>query len=551
MSGHDALVVGSGFAGSWAAKELTEAGWRTLVLEAGPARTAGDVPERFPHHADLDGGVAGLGSAAPRLDGAAPSPDHATGDAGPGHTAGEVGPDRAAGAARQHVQREHPGFGPRGPHLFVDDDRHPYQTPPDLPYRWIRGMQVGGRSLTWGGTALRLSPYELDAASLDGCALAWPLRYETLAPYYAAVEETMGLVGSPEGLPQVPDSVYRHEPPALTPAEKDFREAYHQPDTRPIPVRFIPSEAGRDGWPRFTMQATALAAARRTGRLELRPNAVATEVTTDPRTGRATGVRYVDPATGARHHVTARVVLLCAGTIETARLMLHSRGPRHPDGLGNSSGWVGRGLMDHPVLAATGVLDGHPPAAGYEWSARQRGLIVPPPPGRPVSTRPFGLWVTLQRLTANGVPVGSVDAQGEMLPYWHNRVRLGDTTDRWGVPVPVIECGYGPHERRLYTAMRRAITRAAAAAGLRLTAVAEALTVPGLNVHDLGTARMGTDPATSVLDPDNRCWDCPNVFVTDGACFPGGGWQNPTLTIMALAARAGRHAATLLRQGVC
>ncbi|WP_405431206.1 GMC oxidoreductase [Micromonospora sp. NBC_00617] len=530
----DVLVVGSGFAGSWAAKELTEAGWQTLVLEAGPPRAARDVPRRFPSSSDepADEPTLGPGCAAPRLDGALPATL-----------------PTPVGNPGQHVQRVHPGFGPRGPHLFVDDDEHPYRTPDDQPYHWIRGMQIGGRSLTWGGTALRLSRYELDAAPLDGCTLAWPVRYETLAPYYALVEDVLCPTGSREGLPQLPDSRFRHEPPALTPAEKDFREAYRPPGTHPVPVRFIPDESGREGWPRFTMQANALAAAERTGRLELRPNAVATDVTIDQDSGRATGVRYVDTTTGARHHVTARIVFLCAGTVETARLMLNSRGPRHPDGLGNTSDWVGRGLMDHPVLAASGVLDGHPPADGYEWSARQRGLMVPPAPTTG-DVRPFGLWVTLQRLTTDGVPVGSIDAQGEMLPYRHNRVRLDGRTDRWGVRTPVIECAYGPHEDRLYTAMRAAVARAAEAAGLRLTGVADALTVPGLNVHDMGTARMGADPATSVVDANNACWDCPNVFVTDGACFPGGGWQNPTLTIMALSARAGRHAAGLLRDGV-
>jgi choline dehydrogenase-like flavoprotein len=159
------------------------------------------------------------------------------------------------------------------------------------------------------------------------------------------------------------------------------------------------------------------------------------------------------------------------------------------------------------------------------------------------------MWVTLQRRVSGGQALGSIAAQGEMLPYRHNRVRLGATRDRWGVPVPRIECAYGAHEERLYAAMRHQIERVATAAGMRITAVSRALTVPGVNVHELGTARMGSDPDRSVLDADNRCWSCPNVFVTDGSCFPSGGWQNPTLTIMALSARAGRRAAALLREG--
>jgi choline dehydrogenase-like flavoprotein len=410
-------------------------------------------------------------------------------------------------------------------------------------------MQVGGRSLMWGGTSLRLSRCELDAPALDGCPLSWPVRYADLAPAYDVVERLMGVCGSAEGLPQLPDSVYASGPHPLTPAEEDFRRAYRPGGTRPVPVRFIPAGGGRDGWPAFTMQGTALAAASRTRRLTLRPDAVATEVEVDAATGRATGVRYVDTTTGTAHRARARVVFLCGGTIETARLMLNSRGPRHPDGLGNSSGWLGRGLTDHPVVTAVGVLDGYPPVPGYEWSARQRGLMIPPAPDDGADVRPFGAWISLQRFVPDGRPWGSIVLQGELLPYRHNRVRLGDATDRWGVPVPYIECAYGPHEERLYAAMTNAVDRIAAVAGLRIMDVSAALTTPGLNVHELGTARMGSSPDTSVLDADNRCWDCPNVFVTDGSCFPSAGWQNPSLTIMAVSVRAGRRAAGLLREG--
>ncbi len=528
----DALVVGSGCAGAWVAKELTEAGFDTLVLEAGPSRVPGDLPVRYPDRTAAHPGR--HRPAGPQLDGAA---------AGPG--AGDKPP------AGQHVQRQHPGIAPRGPHLFVDDDEHPYRTPPDRPYVWIRGMQVGGRSLVWGGTSLRLSPNEMDAAPVDGCALAWPLRYADLAPWYAVVEELMGVSGSVEGLPQLPDSDYARGPYPLAPAEEEFRQAYQGPRTRAVSVRFVPAEGGVDGWPRFTMQGTALAAAARSRHLTLRPDAVVTEVQVDAGTGLATGVRYVDRIRGTAHQAQARIVVLCAGTIETARLMLNSRSPRHPDGLGNSTGWVGRGLMDHPVMSAGGELLAYQPVDGYEYSARQRGLMIPPPvPADPWSpVRPFGLWVGLQRLVFDGRPWGTFAAQGEMLPSWHNRVRLGADRDRWGVPVPVIEASHGPHEDRLYRAMRQEIDRVAALAGVKLLKIDEKLTVPGVNVHDLGTARMGTDPDSSVLDADNRCWDCPNVYVPDGACFPSGGWQNPSLTIMAISARAGRHAATLLRAG--
>ncbi|HYN96786.1 MAG TPA: GMC family oxidoreductase [Pilimelia sp.] len=535
----DAVVVGSGCAGSWAAKELTEAGLHTLVLEAGPQRGRGEVPARSVRLSGADpaqsagAGVDPADAFTPTLDGGVPTASRRV----------------LAAPASQHVQRHHPGFGPRGPHLFVDDAEHPYETPADMPYHWIRGMQVGGRSLVWGGTSLRMSPYEFQAPTVDGHSLSWPLRYEELAPSYAVVEKLMGISGNRDGLPQLPDGVYSRRPGALTPAERDFQRAYRSAGTRAVAVRFVPAEDGLGGWPRFTMQGTALAAAERTGHLRLRPDAVVTKILADPSSGRATGVRYLDNR-GAAHDARARVVFICCGTIETARLMLNSRGPRHPDGFGNSSGWLGCGLTEHPVVMAAGVLTDYPPVAGYEWSARQCGLLIPPPRRGPASVRPFGIWVNLQRLAIDGQTWGIVSGQGELLPYRHNRVRLGAATDRWGVPVPHIECAYGPHEERLYGAMKAAVEQVASAAKLKIMDVSAELTVPGLNVHELGTARMGADPGSSVVDADNRCWDSPNVFVTDGACFPSAGWQNPSATIMALSVRAGRRAAALLREGV-
>lgn len=512
----DAIIVGSGFAGAWAAKEFTEAGFRALVIEAGPPRTHEEVPDRQPspnplatiHHVRID----------------APS---------------------------QTIQRCHSGFASRGAHLFVSDDEQPYETPPGKPYYWIRGMQVGGRSLVWGGTALRLSRFEVEAPALNGCTLRWPLQYEELQEWYSSVEEHLPLCGSVEGLPQLPDSTYSHVPGRLTQAEEDFQREWNAPGTRAVPVRVVQSGRGRDGWQGFTMQATALAAAARTGRMTLQPDALATNVTVDARTGLATGVRYIDKRAGMSREATARVVFLCCGTIETARLMLNSSSPRHPAGLANSSGWVGRALMDHPVTTAVGVLDSHLAADNPQRSTRQSGLLIPPPvPHRDVDVRPFGIWVRLQRSAAHGRPQGVITAQGEVLPYWHNRVRLTDRCDRWGMPVPMIESSYGRHENELYAKMIRAIDYVANVARMSITEVSEALTDPGLNVHELGTARMGSNPATSVLDADNRCWDCANVFVTDGASFPSAGWQNPALTIMALSARGGRRAATILRERV-
>jgi choline dehydrogenase-like flavoprotein len=208
--------------------------------------------------------------------------------------------------------------------------------------------------------------------------------------------------------------------------------------------------------------------------------------------------------------------------------------------------------MDHPVVSAAGHLPDYAIAPTYDWSARQRGLLIPPAIDGSTSVRPFGIWLTLQRATDGACVAGNIDAQGEMLPYWENRVSLTEEFDRWGMRTVHIECGHYAHETRLYDGMKRAVLDVAATAGLTVTSLSGSLSTPGLNAHEMGTARMGDDPSSSVVDGSNRCWDCPNVFVTDGAAFPTGGWQNPTLTIMAMSARAAALAADrlLAREGV-
>jgi choline dehydrogenase-like flavoprotein len=300
------------------------------------------------------------------------------------------------------------------------------------------------------------------------------------------------------------------------------------------------------------MQGTALAWALGTGRARILSDAYVHRIRVDDKTGRACGVSYIDTNTGARLHLASRTVFICCGAVETARLMLNSRSRRHPDGLGNSSGWLGRGLMDHPVVSVAGRLESDDVVQGYDWSARQRGLMIPPAIGRNAGVRPFGIWLTLQRTVDGPYATGYIDAQGEMLPYWENRVSLAEEPDRWGVRTVHIECGYYGHEKRLYDEMRKALLEVAAAVDMRITSMSESLSAPGLNSHEMGTARLGDDPSSSVIDRFNRCWDCPNVFVTDGAAFPAGGWQNPTLTIMAMSARAAALAAEglLAREGV-
>jgi choline dehydrogenase-like flavoprotein len=398
------------------------------------------------------------------------------------------------------VQSKHGAFVSRGPHLFVDDVDCPYVTPTDKPFTWIRSRQVGGRSLVWGGTSLRFSRYEFEASRREGIGTPWPFSYDELAPCYETVERFMGLTGEPAGLSQLPDSVFTFAPPPLTRSEKDLQAwtSSYARDCAAVPVRWIDSDARYAGWPRLSTPGSTLASAYQTGRLEVRANAVAREVVIDRRAGRATGVQYVGAVDGKECTVRGRVVLLCAGTIESTRLLLLS-------GVGERSDALGRFLMDHPVVSLNGTLlrDGIEP--GHGFSARQRGLLIPRFQNlgdRAEGFRGgFGVWASFQRGSVDGRGLALLAAQGEMVPSGENVVSLSDEVDRWGIPVPRIECSYTDND----AAMRRAQL---AFLGDICDAFAIATdrgkwnhSLPGGNVHELGTARLGADPETSALGP--------------------------------------------------
>jgi choline dehydrogenase-like flavoprotein len=508
----DVLIVGSGVSGGWAAMTLTEAGLRVLLIEAGPEV----APEAVWWRAD------------PR-----------TAERPPG--------------AGQDVQSRHGAVNAANRHLFVDDAKHPYHSDPDRRFTWIRGRQVGGRSLTWGAVTLRMSDHELLAARDDGHGEPWPIGHDELARYYDRAESFMRVHGAVDGVPQQPGGSYAPAFP-LTDGELALRAVVEQrwPERRLIAARGIPERpAGWDlPYPAYSSQATTLLAARRTGRLTIRTGAIAARIELDPGADHAIGVVCVDAATGRRELVpVGGALVLAASTIETTRLLFNSACAAFPAGLGNRSGVLGKHLMDHPVVAIRGHAPGLaraplPPFVGPQgfMIPRFRNL------GRQDTgyLRGFTIAGAVQRDLRGALPHECpffLGAICEMLPDPANRVvPRPDLLDAWGIPSVSIECRYGDNEHRMMEDALACLREIAAAAGFEPWADAIRLE-PGSFVHEVGTARMGARPESSVLNHRLQCWDVPNLFVVDGACFPSGGCQNPSLTMMALAARASAYVA--------
>lgn len=521
---YDVIVIGSGAAGGWVAKEAAEGGARVLMLEAGRA---------------LD----------PKAD--FPDPDHASGS-----RVGLV--NRAIAILRgQQVQARCMSFTPQTAHLFVNDRANPYRTGKGSRFNWYRSRQVGGRLHLWGRNGLRIGDQDLQAAARDGFGDVWPVSYADLDPWYGRVEQFLGVAGEAAGIENLPDGVY-DGPHPLTQAERDLmaRMAEAWPDRPATTARIIRHMENRMPPP--------LAAARASGNFELRTGAVVARIETDPDTGLATGVTYIDAQNRERVTVRAAHVALAASTIESNRILLNSAGGRHPRGLGNSSGNLGRYLSDHLMVFRAGTLPaiegmgaGHDP---YDFG-QQSGIYIPSFRNRPGDPDPgflrgYSLLGSLARLE----PGWFFMAIGEVLPRAENRVELDPgTRDAWGIPAAKVTLTHSDNERAMIADMNAVLKDLAATFGLPddllgreglisrlayklagpLVYTPEGALIPGSSIHETGGAAMGDDPARHVTDRDNRLHDAPNVYVTDSASFPTNPFHNPGLTIMALSARAG------------
>jgi len=542
----DAIVVGSGATGGVAAQKLTAAGLRVLMLEAG-------------------------------------TPVRGRGDYGSFLTNGTKQLYRHFVSHRQQVQKSHPTYWATNPDFFVDDLDNPYSTPSDKPFRWIRSRRVGGRSLVWDAVTPRFSDFDFKAASRDGFGPDWPISHGDLAPYYSELEVFFGVHGSRDGLPQIPDGEFR-EPRPMTPAELVFKARVERAfgDRNVIISRGLfarrPPDRG-ESLSRISSPATTLRAAQATGRLTLRAGAVAARVLVDADGTRATGVEFVDAVTKRTEEARAPLVFLCASTLESVRILMNSKTSTHPQGIGASSGVLGRYIMDHSAGNVYFHMPDVPDTGGPFELMGSDSIMIPRyqnlGPKKEAYLRGFGIWGGIQRLPVPsflrrhpGVAFGFLCARSETLPHYDNRIEIDpELRDKWGIPAAHIVCEWKPEDLALAMAGRQAAKEIVEAAGGKCVEVTEifytpfvkghiqemqkewTLSTPGMFVHEVGGARMGTDPKNSVLDSFCRCWEARNLYITDGACWPTSGWQNPTLTEMAITARACEHAVQELKRG--
>jgi choline dehydrogenase-like flavoprotein len=554
---YDAIVVGSGITGGWAAKELTELGLRTLVLEAGrPIVPEQDYVEHVP---TWEIPFRGLG-------------------------------DRRAIAARQPVQSNSVSFDEWSHRSWTDDVDNPYSTPADRPFHWFRARQLGGKSTIWGRQVYRLSDLDFEANLRDGIAVDWPIRYRDIASWYDHVERFIGVSGQAEGLSHLPDGPFL-PPMAMNCVEQHvqrrMRSHFGSDRVMTIGRAAVLTEALNGRAPchycgpchrgcitrsYFSSLNATLPAATATGRMTLRTHSIVRSLVFNAAQKRVTGVNVIDAQTRQESTFTARVVFLCASALESARILLNSKSPQFPDGLGNSSGQVGRNIMDHIKWGgAAGTFD--------DWSdrrtlgARPNGIYVPrfrnvtsrhpdfirgygfqgggSRAGWQAATRAPGIGVALKaRLGQLGPWTMAFNGFGEMLPQETNRATLHPTlTDAWGIPTLHIEAQWSANELAIHRDMTVAASEILDAAGARnIRPTFAGPSTPGNTNHEMGSARMGRDPQTSVLNGWNQAWDAPNLFLTDGAAMTSSANQNPSLTYMALTVRACHYAVEQLKR---
>ena len=552
---YDAIVIGSGISGGWAAKELTEKGLKVLMLERGRDIVhikgyvnANKDPWEYPH----------------------------------------------AGGRTQQMIKDYPVLKRDYPlnetnlDYWVKDSESPYTEV--KRFDWFRGYHVGGRSLMWGRQSYRLSDLDFEANAKDGFGVDWPIRYKEIESWYGYAERFAGISGSKEGLPQLPDGDFM-PPMDLNVVEKDVaaRLKQHYKNARTMIIGrvaniTVPHEGRTNcqyrnkcwlGCPfgaYFSTQSATLPAAMKTGNLTVRPFSIATKIIYDKDTKKAKGVEVLDAETNKTYEFFSKIVFVNASTLNSTWLLMNSATDVWPDGLGSSSNALGHNLMDHHLgVGANGEAEGYDDK--YVFGRRANGIYIPRYQNllsdKRDYLRGFGYqggasrdgWkrqvaeLTIgadfkEALTEPGNWKMGIGGFGEILPYMENKVTLDKTKkDKWGLNVLAIDCELKENELKMRKDMISDAVEMLEAAGMKNVKGHDGDGTPGRGIHEMGTARMGKDPKTSVLNGNNQVWDAKNVFITDGACMTSGACVNPSLTYMALTARAADFAVKELKKG--
>jgi len=552
---YDAIVIGSGISGGWAAKELCEKGLKTIMLERGKdIKHITDYKEAnkenwdYPHHG---------------------------------------APTQQLKAAYPVLKRDYP-LNEKNLDYWVNDKESPYTE--IKRFDWFRGYHVGGRSLMWGRQSYRLSDFDFEANAKEGIAIDWPIRYNEIAPWYDHVEKFAGISGTVENIPNLPDGQFL---PAmemncvekdLAPRLKEYYKGKRQMIigrvaniTQPLQERQACQFRNKCwlGCPfggYFSTQSSTLPAAMKTGNLTLRPWAIVTKILYDKDTKKATGVEVLDAETNKTYEYKAKVIFLNASALNSAWILMNSATDVWPDGLGSSSGELGHNVMDHHLgVGASGLVEGFEDkyyygrrangiyipryrnlfgdkrdylrGFGYQGSASRQGF------NRPLEESLIGSELK-EALTEPGSWMMNIGGFGETLPYHENKVTLDKTRkDKWGLNILAIDVEYKDNEVKMRKDMVNDAVEMLEAVGVKNVKPRNGDGTLGRGIHEMGTARMGKDPKTSVLNKYNQVWDAMNVFVTDGAFMTSAACHNPSLGYMAFTTRAADHAVSELKKG--
>tara|TARA_Y100000589_G_scaffold72424_1_gene65134 strand:- start:9444 stop:11081 length:1638 start_codon:yes stop_codon:yes gene_type:complete len=530
----DAIVVGSGATGGMAALTLAQQGIKVLIIEAGPFIQRKNSFSNEP--LDTFRRISSL-------------------------------------VTRKHEKQiQHPGYWKNNPELYADEKKYPYSFPPKKPFLWTQGKQVGGRSLTWGGITLRLAADDFKPSTLDGYGPNWPISYNDLAPHYDYVEKFCGIYGKSDNLSQIPNGKYKGEFP-LTESELYFG---NQVKTK-LNFPFINSRGFSKNssvkekfWPKSSSIGSSIQNALKTGNVQILANHLVESFETNQETELATKIKIINTESGLRSELNCKLIFLCASTISTLRILLNSEKNVRSNGFNDSSGKLGRYIMDHVSVCRFFTLP-HIENIQSDEKASLSGagsFFIPfgsklPNISKINFLRGYGIWGAINRV---GIPtflkknknesIGFLISHGEVLPRFSNKVELSSQLDRWEIPIPYIDFEWSNNELDMIEHMKKTMKKAITASGGEIKSISNIINFPftkilddksialskntpppGYYIHEVGGAQMGSNEEDSVTDSWNRLWRCKNVFVLDGACWPTSSWQSPTLTMMAISRR--------------